>query len=260
MTITIDLNADLGEMDTPQGRAAERDILRYVSSCNIACGAHAGSPKIMAQMAGQARAQGVTIGAHPSYPDRENFGRKSLKLGSDIRAQDLINSVTEQIVTLTEIAAGQGAAVKYVKPHGTLYTDAAKDPVLADLITGCVYRLDPGLAFMGAPGSHLEASAKALGLRFIGEGFIDRRYANSGHLVPRSEPGAVISAQSERVSQMRSLVFEKAVTAKNGETVRVDARSLCLHGDSSGAVETARKVRAQLEAEGVTIQSFIANG
>lgn len=257
MIKTIDLNADLGELDTPQGRRAEHDILRYVSSANIACGGHAGSPAIMRDRIIAAKAHGVTIGAHPGYPDRENFGRKSLVLGADISARDLTQSLTTQIVTLVEIAADEGAAVPYVKPHGTLYTDAARDPILAGLIARSLSRLDQRLILMGAPKSALERAAKDQGLRFVGEGFIDRRYAADGHLVPRGQDGAVITDQAAREAQLLSLALKGCAQTQDGATLAVNAQSLCLHGDSAGAVDTARRARAALDAGRLSVRSFV---
>lgn len=257
MKKTIDLNADLGEMDSAEGRQAEHDILRYVSSANIACGGHAGSPDIMRDRIKAAMKNGVVIGAHPAYPDREHFGRKSLTLGTDITAATLIKSVTAQIVGLVEIAAQRGAQVDYVKPHGTLYTDGARDKMLADLIAGCVFRLDPALILMGAPGSALERAAQDMGLRFIGEGFIDRRYGADGHLVPRGQDGAVITDQSARESQLLSLALSQSVLTMDGQTISVNAQTLCLHGDSAGAVDTAQRARKALEAAGLTVRSFV---
>jgi len=251
---TIDLNADLGEANTPEGQQAEADILKYISSANIACGGHAGDDQTMRATIRAAKANDVIIGAHPSYPDRENFGRRS---NPDISEKTLRRSLREQIVTLTEIAADESAEVAYVKAHGALYNDAAVNRNLANLLVDAVTSLDDTLLFMGSPDSEHEQAAKAKGLTFIGEGFIDRRYTDDGRLQSRTIDGAVIKDQDARMAQTLSLVKTQTITSVSGKTVSVPARTLCLHGDSAGAVETARQARAAIEAAGVTIKAFV---
>ncbi len=253
MTAVIDLNADLGEAESPQGRAWEREILSYVSSANLACGGHAGSLEIMAEMCALSKARGVAIGAHPAYPDRENFGRISKQLGVDISARDLSNALMSQIVTLSEIAYDADHPITYVKPHGALYNDTARQPALAKLICDVVFEIDPKLAVMGFPGGHIQASAKQAGLRFIGEAFIDRAYRDDGTLVPRGQDGAVLRGQTDRLSQLDSLVFDRRVKTHNGEYIDIAPASLCLHGDSAGALETAKAARALLDQRGVKV-------
>lgn len=253
----IDLNADLGEMESRQGRKAEHAILSYVSSANIACGGHAGSPEIMREMVIAAKAKGVIIGAHPGFPDRENFGRKPLKLGLEITANALRESLMSQIVSLVEIATQEAIPVSYVKPHGALYTEAAKDEELAKLIVDCVSALDPNLILVGAPRSWLERAAQSAGLSFVAEGFIDRRYQANGHLVPRGQEGAVISIAADREAQLKTLALDQYALTLSQQRVEVKAQTLCLHGDSAGAVDTARRARAALRAAGITVQSFI---
>lgn len=249
----IDLNADLGEADTPEGQKAEADILSYISSANIACGGHAGDEQTMRNTIRAAKANGVVIGAHPSYPDRENFGRRSKPNIDDVT---LRNSLMAQIVALTEIASEENVEVVYVKPHGAIYNDAAVDRNVADLLVNVVVSLDNTLLFMGSPDSELEKAAKVKGLTFIGEGFIDRRYTDDGRLQSRAIDGAVIKDQNARMAQTLSLVKNQTVTSAAGKTISVPARTLCLHGDSAGAVETARQARAAIEAAGITIRAF----
>jgi len=253
---TIDLNADLGEADNPSWVASEREMLRYISSANIACGGHAGTDATMRDMVRGAKANGVVIGAHPAYPDKVNFGRRSLILGDDISAQKLRAVMTEQITRLAEIAAEEGIFISYVKPHGALYNDAVTDQEKADLIASVIAAIDSSLIFMGGPNSEMEKAAKRHGLRFIAEGFIDRRYTDDGHLQSRTVDGAVIKAQSARLAQARQLVMSQTVTTASGNTITIPAKTLCLHGDSAGSVETARLARAGIEAAGITIKSF----
>ena len=253
MTSVIDLNADLGELTTAQGRAWEREILSYVSSANLACGGHAGDPDIMAEMCQLAKARGVAIGAHPAYPDRANFGRTSKRLGIDIMARDLTESLMSQIVSLAQIASDAGHAITYVKPHGALYNDTARQAPLAHLICDVVKALDPNLAVMGFPGGNMQDAAAQTGLRFIGEAFIDRAYMPDATLVPRGQDGAVLGDQAVRLAQMKSLVFEQRVKTHSGDYIALCAQSLCLHGDSAGALDTARAARNALDNYGVKV-------
>lgn len=256
---TIDLNADIGEADTPEGQASERDILRYVSSANIACGGHAGNDDTMRATVKAAKANGVTIGAHPGYPDPQNFGRKSMPLKDQKLITVLKKSLMEQIIRLTEIASEECAQVAYVKPHGALYNDAVKSSAHADLIASVIASVDPSLYYLGGPNSEMGIAARRYDLNFVNEGFIDRRYTDEGHLQSRSIDGAVIDNQVSRMGQARRLLTGGHVITASGKTLFIDAQSLCLHGDSDGAVETARQVRENIEDMGIIIQSFIPN-
>jgi len=252
----IDLNADIGEANTPESHQAEADILKYVSSANIACGGHAGTRETMRVTVREAKAQGVNIGAHPGYPDKVNFGRKSMRLNSDIAPDTLRNSLREQIITLAEIASDEGMALTYVKPHGAAYNDAVTNEDHANLIADVIAKIDSNLIFMGGPNSAMGKAAEAHGLEFISEGFIDRRYTDEGHLQSRAIDGAIITNQSDRMSQAKSLVTSQTVHTASGNILNISARSLCLHGDSAGAVETARLARETIEATGVKIRAF----
>ena len=172
---TIDLNADIGEADTPEWAASEAAIISAISSANIACGGHAGDKDSMRLTVRRAKAAGVTIGAHPAYPDRENFGRLSLKLGEDIEAKALSATLRAQILELAEICADEGAKLAYVKPHGALYNDSVFNPEKAELISSVIANIDPHLVFLGGPNSEMGKAASAHNLNFIAEGFIDRR-------------------------------------------------------------------------------------
>lgn len=230
---TIDLNADLGE-----GDAYDDALLQVVSSCNIACGGHAGDAQSMQATTVTALANGVAIGAHPGYPDREGFGRRSGFLCGD----ELRTSLIEQIAALNAIAANNGATLTHVKPHGALYNDAVNDRQLADLIVGAVQAALPGAAFVGLPGSELQNAAYAGSLQFVAEGFADRAYQANGQLVPRSAPGAVHAQLEQILAQAISLVG------------KVD--TLCVHGDTPGAAGIAKQVRKELEKQGVTIHAI----
>ena len=253
---TIDINADIGEADTPEWAASEAAIVTAISSANIACGGHAGDANSMRLTVRNANAAGVTIGAHPAYPDRKNFGRTSLVLGQDIEAKALAETLRAQILALAEICTVEGARLAYVKPHGALYNDSVFDPQKADLVARVIAELDLGLSFLGGPNSQMGRAAKDHGLRFVSEGFIDRRYTDDGHLLSRKIDGAVIKDQTERLNQARSLATTGEVQTHSGGTLSLKTQSLCVHGDSAGAVETARLVRAAIEAEGLTIKAF----
>ncbi|MDB2439161.1 5-oxoprolinase subunit PxpA [Hellea sp.] len=253
---SIDLNADLGEADNPDWARNEAEMLRYITSANIACGGHAGTEKSMRHMVRGAKVNGVVIGAHPSYPDKAHFGRKSLTLGEDITREQLKTSLLEQITTLAEIAAEEDCFIVYVKPHGALYNDAVTDPEKADLIAEVISMIDSTLIFMGGPNSEMGQAAKRKGLEFIAEGFIDRRYTDDGHLQSRKIEGAVIKDQKARLIQAKKLVTMQSVTTALGRELPIAVKTLCLHGDSAGAVETARLARREIEAAGVTIKAF----
>jgi len=231
-------------------------MLLYISSANIACGGHAGTKKSMRHMVRGAKENGVVIGAHPSYPDKAHFGRKSMTLNEDISVENLKASLLEQITTLAEIAAKEESFISYVKPHGALYNDAVNDTVKADLIAEVIATIDPRLIFMGGPNSEMGRAAKRHNLKFIAEGFIDRRYTDDGHLQSRTVDGAVIKDQKSRLIQAKKLVTMQSVTTASGKELPIEVKTLCLHGDSAGAVETARLARREIEAAGVQIKAF----
>lgn len=249
MTLMIDLNADLGEDDSPEGIARDIAIMDIVSSCNIACGGHAGSPATMRTMLMAAKSKRIAPGAHPSYPDRSNFGRQSM----DISLEELEASLTSQVLEITTIAEQVGVPLTHLKPHGALYNDAQDDPDLATLLVEMAARND--LALVGMPGSVIQNRAAERHIPFIAEAFIDRTYTAKGRLVSRSESGAVIVAEQDRISQGLALATSSALTVQDGSDLMVEADSLCLHSDSEGALETAKKMRLALENAGIMIGS-----
>lgn len=243
---SIDLNADLGE-----GDAYDEELLRIVSSCNVACGGHAGDVESMTSTVRSAIANGVAVGAHPGYPDREGFGRRS----KFMKDGELYDSLTAQVSELADIAAHLGARLTHVKPHGALYNDAVRDRELADIIARVTAEAPGSPAFVGMANTELEFAAKRHGLAFIAEAFIDRAYEPDGTLVPRSEPGAVHDVLSVATTQAVRLAEAGEATARNGEVVQVRADTLCIHGDTPGAAEKARAVRDVLESHGVEIRA-----
>ncbi len=240
----IDLNADLGE-----GGGSDEALLDLVSSANIACGWHAGGANAMRDCVRLAIAKGVAIGAHPSFHDLENFGRKEM----DLPADDIYAGILYQLGALSAIAQAEGGRVVHVKPHGALYNQAAREPAIADAIISAVHDFDPSLAVFGLANSRFIDTAREAGLVAIEEGFADRGYRADGSLVPRSEPGALIEDEDEMLEHVLSMVRERRVRAVDGRWVPLTVRTLCLHGDGTHALEFARRLRAMLEANGIGV-------
>ncbi len=249
---TIDLNSDLGEIDGARGVALDQEILSAVSSANIACGFHAGHPFRIAQTVRLAVGHGVAIGAHVSYPDRSGFGRRYI----DVTYDELMQDVLYQIGALAAIARAAGGAVRYVKPHGALYHRIATHEGHAAAVVGAISRYDDELVIMGLPGTTVLDLAEAAGLTTVTECFADRGYLPGGGLVPRGEPNAVITDERAVVARVLQMAREGTVTAIDGTTVSLDARSICVHGDTPGASSLALAVRAGLAEAGVTVGSF----
>jgi UPF0271 protein len=245
---TIDLNADLGE-----GCEFDVELMAIVSSCNIACGGHAGDAHSMAATVDLAVANEVAIGAHPSYPDRSGLGRRSQFLtGVDLR-QSLINQIDE----LKNIVQSAGRFLTHVKPHGALYNDAAGDRSLAKIVVQAVQHVCDNAALIGPPKSELERVAVEENMAFIAEAFVDRAYLPDGSLVPRSEPNAVHSDMNTITTQAVTLATKHRLTAENGEVLEVRADTLCIHGDTPNAAEIGAAVRDVLLASGVSIRAAI---
>jgi len=243
---TIDLNADVGE-----GAGFDDQLIPLLSSANIACGAHAGDDSTMQQGVAMAVAGGVVVGAHPGFPDRKHFGRQEVNLSPE----DLQDTLQAQLLALHQ--HGQFA---YVKPHGALYNLAARDAEIAQLVVKCVQAFDASLGLLALANSELQRAGERSGLRVAAEAFVDRRYDAAGRLVSRSVAGAVIHDAAEAVSQAVDLVCENRVTALTGERIVITPDSLCVHGDTPGAVEFVRRLRSALENQGVEVKSFWAAG
>lgn len=242
----IDLNADLGE-----GCDNDEALLKLVSSVNIACGWHAGDANTMRQCVRWAIANGVAIGAHPSFPDRENFGRREMQLTPD----EIVSGMLYQIGALDAIVRAEGGALAHVKPHGALYNQAVKDPVVADALCDAVRRFDPRLKFVGLAGSGMIAAARRARLTPIEEVFADRGYNADGSLVDRKLPGALIDNEAQALAQTLSLVRDQQVTAIDGSRIAMNAQSVCLHGDGAHALAFARLIRERLLQEGIGVRA-----
>ena len=242
----IDLNADLGE-----GAGSDEELLQLVSSANIACGWHAGDASTMRQCVRWAIDHQVAIGAHPSFPDRANFGRSTMHLPPE----EIVAGVLYQIGALAAIVKAEGGTLAHVKPHGALYNQAVKEPELAAAIVDAVRRFDPGLRFFGLAGSGMISAAERVGLKPVEEVFADRGYMPDGSLVPRSQPGALIEDEEQSLAQTLSLVRDHQVRAIDGSLVAVNAQTVCLHGDGAHALAFARRIRATLEREGIAVMA-----
>ncbi|MGJ7614766.1 MULTISPECIES: 5-oxoprolinase subunit PxpA [unclassified Variovorax] len=243
----IDLNADLGE-----GAGSDEALLALVSSANIACGWHAGDARTMQQCVRWALQNGVAIGAHPSFPDRENFGRSTMHLPPD----EIVANVLYQVGALAAIVKAEGGTLAHVKAHGQLYNQAVKEPELAEALCEAVRRFDPSLKFFGLAGSHMIDAARRTGLTPVEEVFADRGYMPDGSLVPRSQPGALIDSEEQSIAQTLSMVRDHRVTAIDGSTVPMNAQTVCLHGDGAHALAFARRIRERLQQEGIAVRAM----
>jgi UPF0271 protein len=240
----VDLNADVGE-----GIGQDPQLLALVTSANVACGIHAGDPATMRATVALAREHGVAVGAHPSFPDRQGFGRRPMTLSqSDIQA-----CVSIQVRALAEIAVLEGVRLCHVKPHGALYNMAAEDGGVADAIARAVAALDTSLVLVGLAGSELIRAGERAGLRTAHEVFADRAYRADGFLVPRAEPGSVIQDAEAIVPRALAMVRDGVVTAVDGRRVPLQAETICVHGDTADAAALAARVRQGLLDAGVTI-------
>ena len=248
---TICLNADIGELPDDTGRNMDRAILDVVTRCNIAAGGHAGDAESMSKTIHAAKARNVEIGIHPSYPDRENFGRKPMA----ISGPQLQEALAQQLRTFLSIARQENTRVAYLKPHGALYNEAVKSIVLAQLIADQARRHRIN-ALMGPPESELEIAAARSGLEFIAEGFVDRRYTADGTLVPRSENGSVLGDVEEQIDQAIHLARDHYVVAIDGQRIEQKVETLCVHGDTPGAIHTAYALKQALIAEGFELKAL----
>ncbi|MDP9911481.1 UPF0271 protein [Variovorax boronicumulans] len=250
--MNIDLNSDLGESLGVWRMGDDAAMLDIVSSANVACGFHAGDPAGILRTLRQAKERGVAVGAHVAYRDLVGFGRRNM----DVDSADLRADVIYQIGALKGLAAAAGTAVRYVKPHGALYNTIAHDERQARDVIAALREIDADLVLVALAGSPLVGWAEAQGLRVVAEAFADRAYTPQGTLVSRREPGAVLHDAGDVAERMLRLANEGTVTAIDGSVVRIRADSICVHGDSPGAVEMARRVRERLVQAGVTIRPF----
>jgi len=248
----LDLNSDLGEGYGRWALGDDTALLEVVTSANVACGFHAGDPATIDRTVRAAVERGVSVGAQVSYPDLAGFGRREM----DVAPADLTADVLYQLGALEAFARAAGSRVRYVKPHGALYNRIARDPVQAAAVVEAVRRYDPALPLLTLPGSAAMDAARDAGVPAVAEGFADRAYTADGRLVSRRDPGAVLHGPDQVAARALVMATEHRVEAVDGTQVAVEVRSLCVHGDTPGAVDLARQVRAALERAGVTLEPF----
>ena len=249
---TIDLNCDLGEGFGAWEMGNDAAMIELATSVNVACGFHAGDPDIMRRTVELAKARGVSVGAHPGYPDRASFGRKALELPLDM----VRDSVFEQVRALIDIATRCGATVTHVKPHGALYNQAVYDRELAQAIADGVGRWSHDVVLVGLASSPMLEVFRERGFAVAGEAFADRRYEADGTLRARSFENALIRDPAEAARQAVQIAVHGMVTPHEGEDIALGARTICIHGDTPGAVEIAAAVAAALRGEGVPMRAL----
>ena len=242
----VDLNADLGE-----GAGHDDELLELVSSASIACGFHAGDPVSILASLRAARERGVAVGAHPSFADRENFGRTEVALP----AVEVFAIVAYQVGAFHTLATAAGTRANHVKAHGALYNMAVRDEKLAEAIVHAVLAVDSSFLFFAPGESALERAAQSAKLRVVREVFADRNYLADGSLVPRTRPDALLHDPEEAAVRVLRMLREGVVRSVDGTDIEVHAETICVHGDTPGAVEFARSLRTSLEKNGVSIQA-----
>lgn len=242
---TIDINCDMGE-----GMLNDAAIMPFISSANIACGAHAGDIKAMKETIALCLENNVAIGAHPSFDDRPNFGRTEMHL-TELELHDLI---TNQLTQFSTIASKMNAIVHHVKPHGALYNMAARNPTMAHVVAQTVYDLNKSLVLYGLAGSHLISAGKKLGLKTTSEVFADRTYQPDGSLTSRSQPNALIHSEEDSLSQVLQMITQQKVTAVNGVLIPIEAQTICIHGDGKNAVIFAKKIYSSLNEKNISVR------
>lgn len=252
--MTIDLNSDLGESYGAWSMGDDAAMLAIVSSANVACGFHAGHPAGILETLHRAAARGVVVGAHVSYPDRVGFGRRDM----DVTGAELAADVIYQIGALQGMARAAGTTVRYVKPHGALYNRIATDPRQGMAVIEAITAIDPSLILMGLAGTPILDLARASGLRVISEVFADRAYTPEGQLVSRREPGAVLHDPQMIAQRMLHFARTGEIAAIDRSVIAIEAQSICVHGDTPGAIAIAQALRRAFEADGISVRSFLA--
>ena len=250
--LSIDMNCDMGESSVlwPYSIKKDLELLKYISSVNIACGFHAGDTDTMRLLADAAKKSNVAVGAHPSFPDKAHFGRSNMELSQ----QRVYEIVSQQISLLSDIVKSVGSKLHHVKPHGALYNMAAEDSMLADVICRAVKDFDKEMMIYGLSGSELIAAAKKTGLIACNEVFADRTYKEDGRLTPRREPHALIEDADEAVKQVLEMINKGTVTSASGKRISIKAETICIHGDGSHAIELAQKIHHTLLQKGIIIK------
>jgi len=247
----IDINCDLGETDPATGPGNDEAVMPFISSASIACGFHAGDPLTIERTIRSAMRHGVSIGAHPGYPDRHNFGRKAMKMSHD----ELRAMILYQAGAVMAMAAAAGARMRHVKPHGALYNTAATDYDMSMSIIRAVKDLDSSLVLVGQSGSQLIRAARNAGLACASEVFADRAYNDDGTLVARSVEGAVLHDTELMIRRVIRMIREKVVETITGKLIPIEAETVCIHGDNETAPAFVKKLAEALKAEGITVRA-----
>lgn len=237
----IELSCDLGEASDEAWRSVERELWALIDAANVACGGHAGDDQSMRDAARAAAARGIILGAHPSYPDRENFGRKSMSLDP----RELRGALIHQLSVFAKIAAAENVAIQRIKAHGALYNDAHHDRALAEVLVGAAHDVDESMSIVAADTSQMALAARDRGMHVIREAFVDRRYMPDGTLVSRKDADALLSID-EAAGQAHRLATRREVISRGGEPLPLEFDTLCIHADTPHAVERARAIRARL--------------
>ncbi len=252
MTQQLNLNSDLGESFGAWEMGDDDAMLRIVNSANVACGFHAGDPLVMFNTVALAKKNGVSIGAHPGYPDLQGFGRRRM----DIPLGELEAMLIYQIGALEACALAHGVRVSHVKPHGALSNIACADRKVADAIARAVHSLDPSLILLAPAASQLIVAGREMGLPVVEEIFADRAYMDDGNLVPRSQPGAMVHGAEASLQHVMRMVEESALISINGKRIPVNPQSICVHGDNADAVATAQAIRDGLQKVGYRLATI----
>ena len=252
----IDLNCDLGEADDPLAMDADRDMLKIVTSANVACGGHAGNSKTMFEAARMAAKHGVAIGAHPSFEDREGFGRRAMPVWT---ARDVEKLVADQISALQVASASAAHVVTHVKPHGALSNMSCIDFGLASAIARAIRSVDRELVFVVLPHSAMERAAQAESLSFVREIYADRAYDDNGMLVSRNMPDAVLHDPIMISQRMLRALEDRQIVSVSGKRIAMDAETICVHGDTPGAIAIASSLKESLLAQGIELASFLTS-
>jgi UPF0271 protein len=248
----IDINSDLGESFGAYSLGNDAGLMTSITSANVAAGFHAGDPSVLRDTIRLAKVHGVAVGAHPGFPDLVGFGRRELH----VTAKEAEDFVLYQVAAVAGVAAAEGVALQHVKPHGALFNMAVHDAVLSTAIARAVAAFDRSLILFGLPGSEILTAGRAAGLRVAAEIFADRAYEPDGTLVSRRKPGAVIHDADAVVARAVRMVTDRSVIASDGSRMRLEADTICVHGDTPGSDALAAKIRAGLEAAGVVVRAI----
>lgn len=248
----IDLNCDMGEGFGAYTIGSDEQVMPFITSANIACGFHAGDPETMQKTVKMAKANGVAVGAHPSYPDLVGFGRRPM----DASAAEVKADVIYQIGAMAAFCKSEGIKLQHVKPHGALYNKAAVNSSIAVAIAEAIKSVDPDLYMVCLSNSEMVTAAKTVGIKYVEEVFADRAYTAEGKLVPRTQPGAVIHDPAEAAERVLKMVRDSSVVAIDGTIVPLNAQTICVHGDNAEAIEMIRIIKTRLEQEKVQLKPF----